>query len=90
MELINPSLSAIENIKQLCFEKDGILFDEYKQIFHDLFGKRSEIYKQIVKFLTNQSADYKEISKKIKYPSGGPLSDYLNELILSGFIERDY
>ncbi|NGX31372.1 MAG: hypothetical protein K940chlam8_00739 [Chlamydiae bacterium] len=90
LELINPSLSAVENIKQLCFEKDGILFDEYKQIFHDLFGKRSDIYGRIIKYLASASADYKEVSQNLKYSSGGPLSEYLNELTLSGFIEKDY
>ena len=90
LELLNPSLSAPENIKQLCFEKDGVLFDEFKQIFHDLFGKRSDIYQNIVKLLVNGPADYQTISKELNYPSGGPLSEYLTELILSGYIERDY
>lgn len=90
LELINPALSAIENIKQLCFEKDGILLDEFKQIFHDLFGKRSDTYKRIVRHLVDKPADYKEISNTLNYSSGGPLSEYLNELILSGYIEKDY
>lgn len=90
LELLNPSLSAIENIKQLCFEPDGTLFDEFQQIFHDLFGKRSEIYQKIVRLLINTSVDYQQIAKQLDYRSGGPLTEYLNELILSGYIEKDY
>lgn len=90
LELINPSLSAIENIKQLCFEKDGILFDEFKQIFHDLFGSRGEIYQKIVRQLVNGPAHYQDISEALNYPSGGPLSDYINELVLSGYVKKDY
>ena len=90
LELVNPALSAIENIKQLCFEKDGILFDEFKQIFHDLFGSRSAIYQKIVRELINGSTPYQKIAEALDYPSGGPLSKYINELILSGYIEKDH
>lgn len=90
IELINPKLSASENIKQLCFVRDGILVDEYKHIFHDLFGKRGSIYQKIVEYLAKGPAEYKDIVKEINYTSGGPLSDYLNELITSGFISRDF
>ncbi len=90
LELMNPSLSAIENIRQLCFEKDGILFDEFKQIFHDLFGSRSEIYQKIVRHLVNGPRTYQEIAEALDYPSGGPLSEYINELVLSGYVEKDH
>ena len=90
LELIDPSISAIENIKQLCFEKDGILLDEFKQVFYDLFGRRSEIYQNIVRHLVKGPSEYKEISHALNYPSGGPLSEYLNDLVLSGFIARDH
>ncbi|MGD9107610.1 MAG: ATP-binding protein [Gammaproteobacteria bacterium] len=90
IELINPILSAENNIKQLCFFKDGILTDEFKKIFHDLFGKRGEICRRIVEYLSNGPAEYKEIVSVLNYYSGGSLSDYLNDLVISGFIKRDY
>jgi len=90
LELINPALSASENIHSLCFTSDGILLKEYQKIFHDLFGKRGDIYQQIVDALASGPREYKEISKAINYPSGGPLSEYLQELTISGFIRRDY
>lgn len=90
LELFKPSLTVLENIKQLCFEKEGILVEEFKKIFHDLFGKRSEIYQKIVRSLVNGSLEYSEISKCIDYPSGGPLSEYLEALVISGYITRDH
>ena len=89
LELIHPGRSMLENIKQLCFTKDGILVDEYRHIFHDLFGKRNALYQKIVETLASGALTYQEISHKIHYASGGPLSEYLNELILSGFIRRE-
>lgn len=91
IEHIDPGLSAIENIKRLCFVENGLLVDDFNRIFRDLFGEgRRKIQKSIVKFLADGPAEYAEISKNIAYPSGGSLTDYLNELELSGFISRDY
>jgi len=90
LELINPTLSASENINRLCFSSDGILVKEYHKIFHDLFGKRGEIYRHIIYSLATGPKTYKKISMDINYPSGGPLSHYLHALIISGFVRRDY
>ncbi len=90
LQLINPAISASENIQSLCFTSDGILVKEYQRIFHDLFGKRGDVYRHIVEAIASGPKAYKEISDAINYPSGGPLSDYLHELTISGFIRRDY
>ncbi len=88
LELIYPGFPAIENIKKLFFEKDAILLDEFKQIFHDLFKKRGDIYQRIANYLSQGPKEYHEIAKYINYASGGPLTDYLNELIMSGYISK--
>ena len=90
IELINPAYSATENIKRLCFEKDGLLTDEFKFIFHDLYGRRSEICKKIVEYLAQGPVEYSEIASALNYSSSGALSDYLEDLLESGFIARDY
>jgi len=90
LELIDPSLSAAENIKKLCFRKNGILVNEYDRIFHDLFGRRGAIYRKIIEALAKGPQDYSSIAKTIGYASGGPLSEYMEELVLSGFVRRDY
>lgn len=91
IEQIDPGLSASENIKQLCFTKDGLFVDEYQKIFHDLFNEqRSAVHKAIVEVLADGPADYQTISQKIKYHSGGSLTSYLEELEQSGYISRDY
>lgn len=90
IELIHANYSALENIKRLGFKKDGILTDEFKFIFHDLFGRRGEICKRIVEFLAQGSAEFDVIAKELDYYSGGSLSEYLEDLIISGFICRDF
>lgn len=90
LELIDPSSSAEENIKRLCFVKDSILLNEFDYIFSDIFGKRSSIYKRIVEQLVQGSADQNKIARETNLTRSGNLSDYLDELVLSGFIERDH
>lgn len=90
IEQINPSLSASENIRKLCFEPDGLFVEEFKYIFHDLFGKRLPICKKIVQALKGKSKTYEEIAEDLRYPSGGPLSEYLEDLITSGFLEKEH
>lgn len=90
IELMNPSYSAADNIRSLCFDSDGILVDEHKYIFHDLFGKRSDIYEKITHFLAGHIAEYGDIAEGIHYSSSGLLSDYLDELIESGYITRSF
>lgn len=90
IELVNPSYSAADNIKSLCFEPDGILVDEHKYIFHDLFGNRSVVYEKITRFLATRSAEYGDIVEGIQYASSGLLSDYIDELIEAGYVTRSY
>lgn len=88
IEQINPAYSATNNIRRLCFQPDGILVDEYRHIFHDLFGKRSAVYEKITSYLAKKSGEYAEISAGIKYSKSGALTDYLNDLMISGYISK--
>ncbi len=88
IELIDPKNSACDNINSLCFDEDGILVDEHKYIFHDLFGKRSDIYEKITRYIADGAAEFSQIAKGISYASSGTLTNYLNELIESGYIKQ--
>ena len=90
LEEIKPHLSAEENIQDLCFKSSGILFDEFDRIFSDLFSQRSEIYKHIVSYLADTSAERNQIAKILDMEVGGVLSSYLDDLEKAGFIARDF
>lgn len=90
LEQIHPKLTALENIRRLCFTPDGLFVDEFKNIFHDLFGKRSESYRKIVEFLANGPADNATIADNIHYASSGQLSEYLEDLVLAGYFGREH
>ncbi len=76
-------------INRLCFSKNGFLRDEFDTIFHSLFNNAKNhldiiiTLSKIKKGLTRN-----RIISKSKISSGGKITYTLNELIASGFIEK--
>jgi AAA+ ATPase superfamily predicted ATPase len=92
LEEIDAGTSSEENIKRLCFKKEGLLFHEFEDIFSDSLSKKSEHYKTIVKHLAEEKAStLGEVAKVLgRERSGGDISDYLDDLCNVGFVTRDY
>jgi uncharacterized protein len=90
LEEIQLQYGAEENIRNLCFKKGGLLTREFKEIFSDLFGKRSEKYRQIIRLLVQGDLEYCEICEKLGVGKSGLISTYLNDLVMSGFVSRDH
>lgn len=90
LEEIDITASAESNITNLCFRESGFLFNEFDKIFNDIFNRRSETYKKVINKLTDGAKSFKQICQALKVDPNGAISDYLNDLITSGFITRDY
>ncbi len=95
LEEIQARQSAEENIKRLCFKREGFLFDEFEQIFSDLFSKRSEKYKEICRRLAEGPCSMEDIVKSLGrhkkgHSKGGDISESLEDLIKTGFVTRDF
>ena len=90
LEEIQPGMTVEENLTRLCFRKSGILFREFNDIFIDLFGKRSNIYKNIIITLTDGPLDYNTICNKLGIQPSGHINECLSDLVIAGFLNRDY
>jgi uncharacterized protein len=90
LEEIRSDQSAEKNIKRLCFSQHGLLFNDYQYIFISLLEHDSRYYREIVKILGQQPLERNDILKKLSIDSSGVLSNYLDELTVSGFLQRDY
>lgn len=89
LELINPRLTAEDNIRNLCFNPNGVLYDEFKYIFSDIYGKRSAIYQRIVSELDKTRATRDELIQAADITAGGDITEYLNDLEVGGFISKE-
>lgn len=90
LEEIHPEWTAEENIRVMCFEKESFLFKEFDRIFSDLFQKKNDTYLKIVRKLAEGSTVLNEIAEALEMKKGGTVSDYLEDLILTGYVSRDY
>ncbi|MFA6409029.1 MAG: ATP-binding protein [Gammaproteobacteria bacterium] len=85
---IEKGLSAAENISKLCFNKNGLLFSEFDEVFSSLFEDH-EAYKELISIANSarQGTSRKQIEKSNKLTGkGGRLTQRLRELEDSGFI----
>ena len=90
LESINPKLSTEENARRLIYRKEGLLFKEFNRIFTDVFKGRAPIYQKIVENLSRKSMEQQDILIALGVPKSGVYSEYLQELVETGYIARDF
>jgi hypothetical protein len=86
LEQFNPRVTADDNIKQLAFEKNGLLVTEFDRIFHDLFNGKGATYKKILDSLKDRARTLSEIRESIQFAHSGTLSQMMDHLIVAGFV----
>ena len=84
---VRKGQSVVQVIDEVCFSKDGLLFDEFKNLYEALFSK-PERYIEIIKVLSKKSKGLtrKEIIQACGFSSGGTITKTLDNLEESGFI----
>lgn len=87
LEQIEKGKSAAQNIQSICFSKDGVLRNEFKNLYSALFDNAGNHVK-IIKALSSKSKglERQEILRITGMNDGGYFSDILTELETSGFI----
>lgn len=83
---VRPGESATQTIDRLCFTKDGLLQDEFKNLYAALF-KQADRHVALVRLLVNkpQGLTRNELAQN-GFPSGGTTTQLLGELLESGFV----
>ena len=90
LEEINPRESAEQNLLRLCYDKSGLLFREFDDLFSDLFSKRNTSYHNIVQALAQGVTDLDGLYDALNVSKSGWLTERVEDLIACGFIERDF
>lgn len=88
LEEVDPSLSADENIRRLCFLPDGYLFLEFNELFSDIVSRTAPTKRRVLEALAEGAMSGTELAEKLVIPRNGRLSDLLDELETAGFIAR--
>ena len=84
---IQPGHSAAQNIDRLCFAKDGLLVNEFQQLYAALFENAIH-HEAMVRTLakSGKGLTRSELLEATSLKSGGASSFVLQELIQSGFV----
>jgi AAA+ ATPase superfamily predicted ATPase len=85
---INTDFLLEDNIKRLCFGKNGLFVQEFDRIFNDLYQGDSPIYKKIIYALEGGMKTLEGLRQALGYDHGGFLNRYIENLCLSGFVTK--
>jgi len=91
LNAVERGKSATQNIDKACFSKDGVLANEFNNLYAALFNS-PEKHVQLIKALAqkNKGLTRGELLKTGKLLTGGAITTILNELTESGFVEKVY
>jgi len=87
--LVNIRKSAAQNINELCFDPNGLLANEFNNLYQSLFNK-AEKHIAVIEALgkKNKGMTRDALISQAKLPSGGGTTRILEELGESGFIRK--
>jgi AAA+ ATPase superfamily predicted ATPase len=88
LRMIERGESIVMAIDRICFTKDGFLHDEFKNLFHSLFNNADQ-HMVIIRALAKKGKGLtrNELIEVCKLRTGGAVTQLLDELRESGFIE---
>lgn len=89
LSFIEKGQSSGQIINNLCFKKDGFLFDEFNRLYSSLFDNHRNHLK-VIRALAKvkKGMNRNDLLKKAQLPNGGDTTLVLNELEESGFIQK--
>lgn len=88
LKLLDPKLTPEQAIQSLCFDKNGVLKNEYNQLYKSLFNN-AKTHEAIMKLLSSRREGLtpQQLAAKLKVTSR-TVSITLEELMASGFISE--
>ena len=89
LENVDPSISADENIRNLCYRPGALLVDEFDDIFNDSIDDNLGMKKAILKSLVNGPMVGEEIAAAVGVEYNGHVTGNLSELQTAGFVACD-
>jgi hypothetical protein len=89
LEEIRPSLTVDENMRRMCFLKQGLLFREFDETFNAVFGSDAVKRRAVLEALSGGSMKASAIAGKLGVAVNGHLTRTLKELEYAGFVARE-
>ena len=89
LEQIRKGESVMQFVDRTCFTEEGMLMNEYEELFASLFANSDRHYKIVETLATIRKGLVRdELLQKSGMETGGSFTETLDELLASGFVER--
>lgn len=89
LEEVDPTLSADENIKRMCFRPNGYLFQDFNDIFSTVFAANSLLKRRTLEALVDGAMNGTELAAALHVARNGQFSEMMKELELAGFVAAE-
>lgn len=89
LEEVDPSLSAMENLRRMAFSRESILRVDFDEMFNDVITRQPTFTASVLRCLTSDSRTVSEIATALGIERNGHVSDALNRLVESGIVAQD-
>ena len=89
LEEVNPSLSADENIRRMCFLPNSILRTDFDEMFTDVITHQPVFTARVLDCLVDGPRSVSDIARQIGEEKNGRMSSALVRLSESGFVSED-
>lgn len=91
LEQIKKGESPAKAIERICFEANGILKNEYNNLYKALFNYWENHEALVAVLAKSQNGLTRELLLKAsKVSAGGPFTRSMNDLLLTGFVEETF
>ena len=86
LEDVNPSLSAIENIKRLCFTPKSVLREDFDDMFNDVITEQPKFSARVLRTFVDGAKTATEVADALGITKGGDVTAAIGNLAEAGFL----
>jgi len=89
LEEVDPRLSAQENIRRMAFTHDGVLRNDFDEMFNDVITRQPAFTAKCLRCLVDGPQTAAEVARRLEVEKGGRVSAAMERLVEAGFAMSD-
>ena len=89
LESIDPLKTADETLRDLCFLPEGVLQNDFDEIFCDVFGEEAVEKRKLLDALVGQGKTASQLAAETGIANNGHLTKSLSDLEIAGFVASE-
>lgn len=86
LEEVDPSVSALDNVKRLCFSPRSVLREDFDDMFSDVITQQPRFSARVLRTFVNGAKTAAEVAEALKIEKGGDVTAAVENLLEAGFL----